>query len=172
MAVSMLDPRFMPDPLAGTRPVQPNWNLAQIPGMAAQWFAPPPPDIAAANRAATTADAEAAAAAKAAAGGIQNQQDEEVVDAMASRYKLAPEDERIQRQFKTADSIRNYGRSLNTGSVNGAAPNWAGALADIAGGYLSSKERKAAEAAAAALGERYADIGAKNYRGVADAYFR
>lgn len=168
-----IDPRF--DPLAGSRPVQPNWNLAQIPGMAAQWFAPPPPDVAAQNRAATAADAQtaaaSAAAAKAAMGGIQNQKDEEAIDAMASRHKLAPEDARIQRSLKQADAIRNYGHSLNTGSVGGAAPNWAGALADIAGGYLSKKQTKEADAAAATQGEKYAGIAAQYFRNAPDSYF-
>jgi hypothetical protein len=155
-------------------PVQPNWNLAQIPGIASQWFAPPPPDVAAQNRAAMAADAQTAAATAAAAaaakGGIQNQKDEEAIDAMASRHKLAPEDERIQRQLKTADALRSYGHSLNTGSVGGAAPNWAGALADIAGGYLSGKERKEAEAAAATQGGKYADIAAQYFRNAPDRF--
>ena len=168
----MIDPRY--DPLAGSRPVQPNWNLAQIPGIAAQWFAPPPPDVAAQNKAAQAADAQTAAAQAAAAaaakGGIQNQKDEEVADAMASRQKLAPEDERIKRQLKTADAIRNYGHSLNTGSVGGAAPNWAGALADVVGAYMGGRQQKAADAAAAELGGKYADIAGQYFRNAPDRF--
>ena len=157
------DPRFAGGGFNPTMPVQPNWNLAMAPGAAAQWFAPPPPDVAKQNREAMAADAESAAAAKAAAAGIQNQKDEELTDAMSNRYRLAPEDERIRRQLKTADSIRALGHSLNTGSVNGSAPNWAGALADVAGGYLAGKERRAAEASAKELGGQYADIASKYF---------
>src|SRR6185295_2189253 len=108
------DPNFA-GPVPGSVPVQPNWNMAQIPGVAAQWFAGQAPDVAAQNRAATAADAQAAEAlaAKAAKAGIQNQKDEEVADAMASRQRLAPEDERIKRSLKTADALRTYGHSLN-----------------------------------------------------------
>lgn len=166
----MIDPRL--DPLAGSRPVQPNWNLAQIPGIASQWFAPPAPDLAKDNREADQAAAATAAAAAAAAkGGIQNQKDEEDIEAMGNRYKLAPKGEAISRQLKTADSLRNYGHSLNTGSVGGGAPNWAGALADAMGGYMAGKERKAADAAALALGDQYSDIAKTHFRNAPDSYF-
>jgi hypothetical protein len=157
------DPNMGADPLAGTRAVQPNWNLAQIPGIAAQWFAPPPPDVAAQNQQATAAEAQTAAAQAAARGGIQNQKDEEVADAMEGRYKLAPKAAAIQRQLKTADAIRGYGHSLNTGSTNGGAPNWAGALADVVGGYMGRKERKAAEADAEVLGGQEGSIARKYF---------
>src|SRR4030095_3121111 len=91
-------------------------------------------------------------------GGVQNQKDEEALDAMSRRYELAPKSEKIKRQFQTADTIRRLGSSLNTGSVGGGAPNWAGALANIAGAYMGKRQADEAQAGAAALGADERDI--------------
>jgi hypothetical protein len=166
------------DPLAGTRAVQPNWGMLQAPPgampMQNAWSAPPPPDVAAANQAAQTQQAAqmASAAQAAAAGGIQNQKDEEAVDAMAQqRYKLPTEKAKIARQFKTADAIRGLGQSLNTGSVNGGAPNWAGGIANVVGAYLGKKQQDQADAAAAALGGTEAGLASQYYRQTPTSYF-
>jgi hypothetical protein len=122
------------------------------------------PDVAAAAAQADAIRAQTAAAQAAAAGGIANQKEAEAVDAMASRETLKPKKAAIDRALKQADAIRDYGQSLNTGSVGGAAPNWAGALANVAGAYVGGKKQKQAEADALALGERSSDI-AKLYFG-------
>src|SRR5262245_29655106 len=124
-----LDPRL--DPALAAMPRQVNWNLAQAPGAAALWYAPPAPDLAKENREAAAADAQSAAAAKAAAGGIQNQKDEDLASAVLALQGQSPKQAALMRQVKAADAIRQRGAALNTGSVNGSAPNWAGALAEV-----------------------------------------
>lgn len=162
------------DPLAGTRPQQVNWG--QTPGATAMpvqnpWSAPAPQDVASANAAAQAQQDQAAAAAKAAAGGIQAQKMDEASDAMANRYRLAPQADAIQRQFQTADAIRNMGAAQNTGSRYGAAPNWAGALANVVGAYKGKQMQDAAQASANALGGQYADIASQYFRNAPTSYF-
>lgn len=157
-----------------TIPRQVDWS--QLPGgmpMQNAWAAPPPPDVATANQTAQTAQADqmAAAAQRAAAGGIQAQKMDEAAEAMAGRYRLAPESEKIQKQFKTADAIRGLGQSLNTGSVNGGAPNWAGGIANVVGAYLGKKQQDEASAAAQALGGRYGDIASQYFRTAPTSFF-
>jgi hypothetical protein len=149
MPASMLHPRY--DPLAGTRPVQPDWSTLSALSMRTPVVLINPPDIAAANAQANAQAAQTAAATAAAAGGIQNQKDDDLVSAMLALQGQSPKQAALERQVKLADAIRNRGASLNTGSVNGAAPNWAGALADVVGAYKSGQMDKASQAGADAL---------------------
>ena len=140
-------------------PQQVNWGSSVMPQQNAWMGAavPPPPDVAAANQ---------AAAALAAQQGIAAQKQDEALDALSRRYELAPKQAAIDKQLKTADAIRNMGSNLNTGSTNGGAPNWAGAIANVVGAYQGKKQQDAAQADAAKLGTSYRDI-ARLYFGAA-----
>lgn len=160
-----LDPRF--SGLAQQQGLIPNvdWRSALMPQGPQQvnQFGQTP-DIAAQNQ---TSMAQQAAMA-----GVQNQKDEEAVDALAEqKYKLPAEKAKLARQFKTANAIRNLGSSLNTGSTGGAAPNWAGAIANVVGAYQGRKQDEAADAAAAALGGREADLASLYFRQRPTSYF-
>lgn len=172
-------------------------NFGQLTGaMPVQnaWAAPPPPNVAQANQQAQQSQAETAAA-QAAAGGVQAQKDAEAQDQTDTASSIAnaavqnqKNDEAatalgelkygspakaaaIQRQFGTANAIRNLGASLNTGSQYGGAPNWAGALANVAGAYLGKKQQDEATAAAQALGSRNADLASLYYGTTPTSYF-
>jgi hypothetical protein len=157
-----LDPRF--DPLALARAgVIPNVDWRQ---QLAQGAAPVQgvQDVAGANAAAQAqAMQSAAAAAAAAAGGIQNQKDDELASAVLALNGQSPRQAALQRQVKMADAMRARGSALNTGSVGGAAPNWAGALANLVGAYKGRQLDEQADASAGALADEQANAARKYF---------
>ena len=153
-------PQYNPNFPQGV-PQQPNWGAAIQPPPEAAQQAQAGPDLASQMAAAQAVQAAMAQQQQAA-----NTLPPEVVDAMASRETLKPKAAQIKRQLATADALRKMGSDLNTGSVNGGAPNWAGALANVAGSYMSRKEREKAEERETALGGEEASV-AKKYFGAA-----